>query len=568
MTDGGDIVVELEARLARAAEDPRDSMRDVADWLWYRVTLREAPAVLARLPWPLDALYPDVRVAGDVLLGATMRVPGPEALVAQNRERRRARVTRWTLRTLLDGVRPQGAHDLTWRALCDAEDLLVGLDDALPSTERVDALAHHPSLHVRGYAWLAWLALHEHGVTLDRDLLALARKEPLELRVVAIWVITEIDRRVAVRELFDGTLDDGVPAHVRVSALSLLESLPPEPFRGLASYVADHSRASGSPHPAWCRLDPSVWPELLAMSEERVALARTPRIERRYARIGQSVPLEVRSERAQAALSALQSAAAWLPEEAVDAIVKRAHDPAYDHLLRDLGVRARPAVDAIASRPLGTGRFARELLVALLVELGGPRAVEVIEEHLRVEPELVRKVAPLGAEAVPLIRGVLARASTAREREMALWAAASLGAPEITVDVWPHLEDEREDVVCWAIHALLASNVLREPLERSRALDAFLRFQPSEYAFGPHFFRLAEALAAVVTSWLVDALDHGDELSAMRVVRATGFLRTWGAAAVTEMQSVADEASPAVRAELERAKERIESPPPMFRPNR
>jgi hypothetical protein len=34
------------------------------------------------------------------------------------------------------------------------------------------------------------------------------------------------------------------------------------------------------------------------------------------------------------------------------------------------------------------------------------------------------------------------------------------------------------------------------------------------------------------------------------------------------MQSVADEASPAVRAELERAKERIESPPPMFRPNR
>lgn len=122
--------------------------------------------------------------------------------------------------------------------------------------------------------------------------------------------------------------------------------------------------------------------------------------------------------------------------------------------------------------------------------------------------------------------------------------------------------------MCWALRALLVADVVNEPLERARVLEAFLRFQPTEYAFGPHFYRLAPLLADCAVPWLEAALERGDEVSAIRVVRATSFLRDWARETLPELERVAARGGPALVAELERAKERITEPPPMFRPNR
>ena len=562
------LLTQLHERL-REAEIARIGLEaSAADFLSQHITLRAAPALLAALPWPLEALFPNHGVAGEVLLQAVLRIPGPEAIRAQRREQHRGRVVRWTLRTLLDGVRPQTAYDLTWRALCEAEALLLSMDDTPRSVASIEALARHPSLHVRGYAWLGWLALHERGESLGRDLVELAREEPPELRVVAIWVITTIEPTRDVRALFEGLLDEAVAEHVREEALGLLARLAPEPLRDLAPQVAAVCRARGMPCTAWCRLDPSVWPELLAMSDEHEPLERTPRVERRYARAGLPVPTHVRTERAHAALHALSAAARWLDEPAVKAIVARAHDPGYDWLVRELGPRARGAVDAIEARPLESSRCARRSRVALLVALGGPQAIAAIEGHLRAEPELARDVAGLGEDAVPVLRGAIARVADPKQLEMALWGAAALGSAALAPELWSCLGHADESVVCWALQALLVADVVNEPLERARALEAFLRFQPTDYAFGPHFYRLAPLLADCAVPWLEAAVERGDEVSAVRVVRATGFLRDWARETLPELERVATRGGSALVAELERAKERIAEPPPMFRPNR
>lgn len=568
MTDADAMVARLRDRLREAEAAKIDPKESAAHFLWSSLTLRVAPPLLAALPWPLETLFPDHPVTGEVLLQAVLRIPGPEAIREQRREQHRGRVVRWTLRTLLDGVRPQTAHDLTWRALCEAEALLLSMDDTGASVASIEALARHPSLHVRGYAWLGWLSLHERGERPGHDLSELAGAEPPELRVIAIWVITTIDPTRDVRALFDGLLDEGVAEHVREGALKLLTGLPPAPLRDLAPRVAAISRARGTACAAWCRLDPEVWPELVAISEEHEPLERTLRIERRYARAGLPVPSHVRTERAHAALHALEHGVPFLSDDAVEAIVARAADEGFDRLLMKLGHRARGAVDVIEARPLGTSRYARRSRVALLAALGGPQATAAIETHVCLEPELVRDVSSLGEDAVPLLRGALARAVDAKQREMALWAAAALGSASLAADLWPLLEDRDEVVVCSAIQALLAADVVNEPLERARVLEAFLRFQPTDLAFGPHFFRLAETLAARAVPWLTDALDRGDETLAMRVVRTTGHLRSWAVETLPELERVAAHGGPALRAELARAKERIMDPPPMFRPNR
>jgi hypothetical protein len=144
MTDADALIAALHEciREAEAAKiGPRES---AAHFLWSSLTLPVAPQLLEALPWPLEIVFPHVRVAGEVVLGARMRVPEATAAVAEQRERHRARIARWTLRTLLDGVRPQTAHDLTWRALCEAEALLLSMDDESPSVASIEALARHP----------------------------------------------------------------------------------------------------------------------------------------------------------------------------------------------------------------------------------------------------------------------------------------------------------------------------------------------------------------------------------------------------------------------------------------
>lgn len=332
----------------RDAASPDDARHEARAFLLDEITFAAAPALLAALPWPLATLFPNLAAAGEMALGGGTWIATPETLEARRRRLAQLYVRRWTLRVLLDHEARRDAlgedhgESRPLEGLADLADLeraeaqLLAFDD-VPRSEQLaqlDALAAHPSPDVRGYAWLGWNALAESGVPIERDLFALAAREPALLRMVAVTALRAIDPARSLRPLFDETLDDATPAHVRDAALGWLATLPPEPYRDLGTRLTAIARASACPPAAWVRLAPSAWREALAWSEEKKPLERTPTVERRYGRYGRPVPTHVRTERAFAATDALVVAAPWLEDEAVEALVARAADPYYAHLLR------------------------------------------------------------------------------------------------------------------------------------------------------------------------------------------------------------------------------------------